>query len=80
MSVDREGRLAHEQPTCEQPTLDLPDFGDAVYVPQEPFAQSMRYFPLALWTDATKAGHVFYRGNRNPAGKSLYPFLADWYF
>ena len=64
----------------EDNTLDLPDFGDAVYVPQEPFAQSMMYFPQALWADAIKAGHVLYRGNRNPAGKLLYPFLADWYF
>jgi len=64
----------------EDNTLDLPDFSEATYVPQEPFSQSMLYFPMALWDEATKAGHVFYRGNRNEEGKVLYPILADWYF
>ena len=64
----------------EDNTLDLPDFSKAVYVPQEPYSQSMLYFPMALWDDATKAGRVLYRGNRNGAGKMLNPILADWYF
>lgn len=29
---------------------------------------------------ASKAGHVFYRGNHDKAGNVLYPILADWYF
>lgn len=73
-------RPTYEDLRFEDNTLDLPDFGDAVYLPQEAFAQSMMYFPLALWAEATKSGHVLYRGNRNPAGKPLYPFLVDWYF
>jgi hypothetical protein len=64
----------------EDNALDLPDYADAVNVPQVPFGQSMMYFPLALWADATKAGHVLFRNNRSPAGKPLYPFLADWDF
>ena len=43
------------------------------YVPQEPFSQSMLFFPMALWDEAIKAGHVFYRGNRNKEDKVLYP-------
>jgi hypothetical protein len=64
----------------EDNVLDLPDFSDAAYVPQEPFAQALLFFPLALWEEATKSGHVMYRGNRNREGKVLYPILADWYF
>ena len=64
----------------EDNTLNLPDYGDAVYVPQQPFSQAMVYFPMAMWDEATKAGHVFYRGNHDKAGNVLYPILADWYF
>ena len=64
----------------EDNTLDLPDFSQAVYVPQERCSQSMLFFPMAMWKEATQAGHVLYRGNRNVEGEVLYPILADWYF
>jgi hypothetical protein len=64
----------------EDNVLDLPDYPDASYVPQEPYAYSMLFFPLALWEDAVKTGLVVYRGNHSPEGKTVYPILTDWYF
>jgi hypothetical protein len=64
----------------EDNVLDLPDYSNAVWVPQEPYSLSMLFFPLALWEDAVKAGNVVFQGNRNPEGKLLYPILTDWYF
>lgn len=73
-------RASYHDLRIEDNVLDLPDFSDAVWIPKEPYAQSLLYYPLALWEDAVKAGHVLFRGNRNRDGKVLYPLLADWYF
>jgi len=73
-------RATYHDLRFEDNVLDLPDYGDGAYIPQEPFAQSLLFFPLALWEEAVQAGHVVYRGNRNREGKPLYPILADWYF
>jgi hypothetical protein len=65
----------------EDNVLDLPDYAEgSVWVAQEPYAMSLFYFPLALWDDAVREGHVAYRGNRSREGKVLYPLLADWTF
>ncbi len=72
-------RASYHDLRFEDNLVDLPDYSEAVYVPQEPYAQSLLFFPLALWDEAARAGHVVYRGNRNPAGKVLYPILMDWY-
>ncbi len=73
-------RATYHDLRIEDNLLDFPDFPDAVWIPAEPYACSLMYCPLALWEDATQAGHVVYRGNRNPDGKVLYPFLVGWYF
>gem|GEM_PF-1684117 len=73
-------RATYEDVRFEDNLLDFPDYAEGVWVFQEPYAMSMFYFPLALWEDAVKAGHVVYRGNRNREGKVLYPLLTDWYF
>lgn len=73
-------RATYHDLRIEDNLLDFPDVPEAVWIPPEPDACSLMYSPLALWEDASKAGHIVYRGNRNPAGKVLYPFLVDWYF
>jgi hypothetical protein len=74
-------RATYDDLRIENNLLDFPDYAEgSVWVEQEPYAMSLFFFPLALWGDAVKAGHVVYRGNRNREGKVLYPLLADWYF
>lgn len=73
-------RATYHDLRFEDNLIDLPDTPEVVWVPQEPYASSLMYFPQALWADATRAGHILYRGNRNPEGRTLYPFLVDWYF
>lgn len=64
----------------EDNIIDVPDYNATAWVPQEPYSLSMFFYPLAHWEEAAKQGHVVYRGNRNKAGKLLYPIIADWYF
>jgi len=64
----------------ENNRLNLPDFIESVWVPQEPYALSMVYFPLARWEEDMRTGNVTYRNNTNPEGKELHPILADWYY
>ncbi len=73
-------RAAYHDLRFEDNTLDFPDYSPGPVIPQEPDGMAMRYYPLALWADAVKQGHVVYRGNRSRQGKVLYPHLADWYF
>ncbi len=72
-------RAAYHDVRIEDNVIDVPDFSAACYVPQEAYSQSLFFYPLALWEDAVRAGHVVYRGNRNRSGKLLFPILADWY-
>jgi hypothetical protein len=60
--------------------LDIPDFGDSPYVPQEPYSMSMRYYPLARWDEDARTQNVVFENNRTPKGQLLFPILADWYF
>lgn len=73
-------RQNYEDLRFEDNVIDLPDYTPADWVPQEPHALSMMYFPLAYWAEAIKTGKVVYRNNRTPDGKLLYPLLVDWYF
>ena len=73
-------RPVYEDIRFEDNLIDLPDYSVASWVPQEPYSQSLMFFPLEYWQDVTKTGKVVYRNNRNPAGKVLYPLLVDFYF
>jgi hypothetical protein len=73
-------RALYHDLRIEDNRFDFPEVPETVWIPAEPDACSLMYFPLALWADATQAGGIVYRGNRNLAGKVLYPFLVDWYF
>ena len=73
-------RATYHDVRIEDNIIDLPDFAEAVYLPQEPYSMSMFYYPEARWVEANKAGDIRFRGNRNKAGKLLYPYLTDWYF
>ena len=73
-------RAVYEDLRIEDNLIDLPDASEAVWAPPEPYGCSLMYFPQALWDDATRTGRIVYRGNRNPEGKVLYPFLVGWYF
>lgn len=73
-------RAAYHDLRIEDNTLDFPDYADAPWVFPQPHAMALVFFPLALWDEAARAGHVVFRGNRNPDGKALCPLLADWYF
>ena len=63
----------------EDNVFDLPDCNATAWVPQEPNGLALMYYPLALWDEAVKQGHVYYRNNRSKDGKLLYPALVDWY-
>ena len=60
--------------------IDVPDFPDAVYVPQEPYSMSIVYFPMARWKEDQAAGNTRFVNNRNSNGQLLYPILVDWYY
>jgi hypothetical protein len=64
----------------ENNRIDIPDVCEGVWVPQEPYAMSLIYSPLARWESETRDGNIAYRNNTNPQGKELYPILADWYY
>ena len=64
----------------EDNTIDLPDYPDAPYIAKEPYSQSMFFYPLEMWKEQNAAGNILFRGNRNKAGKLLYPYLCDYYF
>lgn len=64
----------------ERNRIDIPDYADAPYLPQEPFCLSIRYFPLARWEEDRRTQNVVFRENRNTQGQLLRPILADWYF
>jgi len=64
----------------EDNVLDLPDYVEGTWAPPEPNGLALMYYPLALWDEAVKQGHVVFRGNRSPEGKPLYPALVDWDF
>jgi hypothetical protein len=72
-------RAVYHDLRIEDNVLDLPDYNATPWVPQEPNGLALMYYPMALWEDAVKQGHVFYRGNRSKDGKLLYPALVDWY-
>jgi hypothetical protein len=64
----------------ENNRINTPDLCEGVWVPQEPYAMSLTYFPLARWEEDMRTGNVTYRNNTNLEGKELYPILADWYY
>jgi len=60
--------------------LDFPDYVASPWLPQEPHALAMTYYPLARWDEDAKAHNVTYRNNRSPEGQLLTPVLQDWYY
>ena len=64
----------------EDNTIDIPDFGQASWVPQEPGSMSVTFYPMARWDEDTETGNVVFRGNRTPGGKVVRPILVDWYY
>jgi hypothetical protein len=73
-------RANYERLVFKDNWLDIPDFGDSPYVPQEPYSMSMRYYPLARWDEDARTQNVVFENNRTPKGQLLFPILADWYF
>ena len=72
-------RACYHDIRIEDNVIDLPDYDQTVWVPQEPGGMALFFYPQALWEGGVKAGDVVYRGNRDGKGKVLYPALADWY-
>lgn len=64
----------------EDNVFDLPDYGEAPWIPRQPNGQALVFFPLALWQEAAQKGHVLFRNNRDTKGQPLYPALIDWDF
>jgi hypothetical protein len=64
----------------ENNRINTPDVTAGAWVPDEPYALSMTYYPLARWEEDARSGNVIYRNNTNPEGRELYPLLADWYY
>ncbi len=72
-------RACYHDIRIEDNVIDVPDYSETVWVPQEAGSLSLFFYPQALWESGVKAGDVVYRGNRDKTGKVLYPALADWY-
>jgi len=64
----------------EDNCIDIPDFSDAAWIPQQPHSMAMVYFPLARWEQDTSDGSIRFVNNRAGDGQRLYPILADWWF
>jgi hypothetical protein len=64
----------------ENNRINIPDAAADTWVPNEPYALSLTYYPLARWEEDMRTGNVIYRNNTNPEGQELYPILADWYY
>ena len=73
-------RPNHQNLVFEDNVIDVPDFGQSAWIPQEPHSQSIVYFPLARWDEDATAGNVRFINNRTPAGRRVRPILADWWF
>ncbi len=68
----------YERLRFEDNVIDVPDYGSGGYIPQEPHAQAMTFFPLARWDGDAESGNVIYSNNQSPDGKVLRPLLQDW--
>jgi len=70
----------YEHIIFEDNVIDTPDFPPAGPAPKEPGGQSMLFYPMARWDEDARSRNVVYRNNRTPAGRLVYPYLADWSF
>jgi len=70
----------YEQLRFIENTIDVPDYGEACWVPKESGCMSATFYPLARWDDDASSGNVVFRGNRDPAGRAVRPLLQDWYY